>query len=109
MRVSKKKLGILLSTPPKNENLKTVVSLALAARHQRIETYLYLIDEGTLNLDRVEMEDLQRAGVRLFVCAYGAERHGVSQNDRRNDRMTFCGLVVLSDLIKGCDRFVTFN
>jgi len=41
----------------------------------------------------------------LFVCAYGAEHHHVSLSGKAVP----CGLVVLSDLVKGCDQFISFN
>jgi sulfur relay (sulfurtransferase) complex TusBCD TusD component (DsrE family) len=63
------------------------------------------VDDGVLNLDRPEMTVLSGEGVKLFVCAYGAQRRGVPVSDKA----VFCGLVVLSDLVKGCDRFLAFN
>lgn len=103
--MEKKKLGILLSTPPEDKNLATVSSLANEALQQGVDTYLYLVDEGVRNLDRPEIETLRQNGVKLFLCAYGAQRRGIPTSDKA----VFCGLVVLSDLVKGCDRFVTFN
>lgn len=101
----KKKLGLLLSTPPENKNLGTVVSLAQAALREGVDTYLYLVDDGVRNIDRPEIDLLRQEGVKLFLCAYGAQRRGIPTSDKA----VFCGLVVLSDLVKGCDRFVTFN
>lgn len=103
--MEKKKLGILLSTPPEDKNLTTVSSLANEALRQGVDTYLYLVDEGVRNLDRPEMERLRQNGVKLFLCAYGAQRRGIPTSDKA----VFCGLAVLSDLVKGCDHFVTFN
>ncbi|MBI3805128.1 MAG: DsrE family protein [Nitrospirae bacterium] len=103
--MEKKKLGILLSTAPENKNLKTVSALAQEAVRQGIDTYLYLIDDGVQNLDRPEIDALSQKGVKLFLCAYGAQRRSIPTSDKA----VFCGLVVLSDLVKGCDRFVTFN
>ncbi len=103
--MAKKKLGILLSTPPENKNRTTVVSLAKEAVRQGIDTYLYLIDDGVRNCGHPEIDTLTKAGVNLFVCAYGAQRRGIPPNESA----TFSGLVVLSDLVKGCDRFITFN
>jgi sulfur relay (sulfurtransferase) complex TusBCD TusD component (DsrE family) len=103
--MEKKKLGILLSTPPENKNLTTVVALAKEALHQGIDTYLYLVDDGVKNVERPEMEALSKEGVKLFLCAYGAQRRNIPVSDKA----VFCGLVVLSDLVKGCDRFITFN
>lgn len=103
--MAKKKLGILLSTPPENKNLNTVVSLAREALHQEVDTYLYLVDDGVKNIGRPEIDALSKEGVKLFLCAYGAQRRNIPASDKA----VFCGLVVLSDLVKGCDRFVTFN
>ena len=103
--MGKKKLGLLLSTPPENKNLKTAVSLAKEALHQGMDAYLYLIDDGVRNLDRPEIDELAQQGAKLFLCAYGAQRRGIPNSEKA----AFCGLVVLSDLMKGCDRFVTFN
>ena len=103
--MEKKKLGILLSTPPENKNLQTVFSLAKAAVGQGVDTYLYLIDDGVQNLERLVIDALSEEGVKLFLCAYGAQRRSIPTSDKA----VFCGLVVLSDLVKGCDRFVTFN
>ena len=99
------KLGMMLSTPPAHPNLKTVTALAKTAMNGGDEVYLYLIDEGTLGMDDADLQALATRGLKLFVCAYGAQRQGISVNDRA----TFCGLVVLSDLVKGCDRFLSFN
>lgn len=101
----KRKLGILLSTPPEHQNLKTVISLANVALEQNVDTYLYLVDEGVQNINQAEIASLSKAGLKLFVCAYGAQRHEIPVSDRA----VFCGMVVFSDLVKGCDRFIAFN
>ncbi len=103
--MAKKKLGILLSTPPEHNNLKTVVSLTHEAIKQGVDTYLYLIDDGVHNLGHPEMDRLIKTGVNLFVCAYGAQRRGMAPNESA----VFSGMVVLSDLVKGCDRFLSFT
>ena len=41
-----KKLGILLSTPPSDKNLETVMGLISAALRNNISVYLYLDDDG---------------------------------------------------------------
>lgn len=101
----KRKLGLLLSTPPEHQNLQTVVSLVEESLNQNIVPYLYLIDNGVKNVDLPVFFDLSRRGLKLFACAYGAQRYGIPVSNKA----VFCGLVVLSDLIKGCDRFVVFN
>ncbi len=101
----KRKLGLLLSTPPEHQNLQTVLSLVEEALNQEIVPYLYLIDDGVKNVDLPAFFDLSKRGLKLFACAYGAQRYGIAVDDKA----VFCGLVVLSDLIKGCDRFIAFN
>jgi len=102
--MAKKKLGVLLSTAPENKNLATLVHLLNEAVHEGETVYLYFIDDGVLNIGLPEINALADSGVKLFACAYGASRRGVSQNNR----VVFAGLVVLADMIKGCDRFLAF-
>jgi len=103
--MNKKKLGLLLSTSPEHANINTAVKLSTAALSSGHDVYLYLIDEGTKNLPDARLKELKTQGLKLFVCAYGAERHGIEPDDQA----VFCGLVVLSDLIKGCDQFISLN
>ena len=100
-----KKIGMMLSTPPEHLNLNTVIELSKEALASHHEVYLYLIDEGTQALEDPRLHDLKGLGLKLFVCAYGAQRHGIYPSDQA----VFSGLVVLSDLMKGCDRFLSFN
>jgi len=99
------KLGLLLSTPPSHPNTATVVALAEAARARGVAVYLYLVDDGVTHVGHPKISALAHGGVNLFVCAYGAQRRGVHVSDSA----AFCGLVVLSDLVRGCDRFLAFN
>ncbi len=95
----------MLSTSPEQANLKTVIELSRTALDKGHEVYLYLIDEGTKNLKDVRLKELKSRGLKLFVCAYGGQRFGIEPSDEA----VFCGLVVLSDLVKGCDPFISFN
>lgn len=103
--VSPRKLGLLLSTPPENPNLETVVRLSETAIKENHQVYLYLIDEGTKTMGDPRLDQLIKKGLKLFVCAYGAEKHRTPLHGKA----TPCGLVVLSDLIKACDPFLSFN
>ena len=100
----KKKLGILLSTPPENKNLGTIISLVKEDVAQWGTVYLYFIDDGVFHIGLPEVDALADSGVHLFACAYGAGRRGVPQNDK----VVLAGLVVLADIIKGCDQFLVF-
>ena len=107
MALTKRKLGLLLSTTPEHANLETAVGLSKAALEQGVDLYLYLIDDGVLAKDRPEVQELAARGAKLFVCAYGCQKRRIPLSDP--DRLNYCGLVVLTDLINGCDRFLAFN
>ena len=103
-----KKLGILLSRPPEHPHAHTVARLSEEARAAGAEVYLYLIDEGVKNLHNTRILDLASSGVKFFVCAYGCQQHNIS-TDGYGKEVNFCGLVILSNIINGCDRFLAFN
>jgi sulfur relay (sulfurtransferase) complex TusBCD TusD component (DsrE family) len=104
--MKKPSLGLLLSTGPENPNLDAVVGLSQAALSSGKDVYLYLIDEGVLTVEDPRFEPLRQAGLKLFACAYGAQQHGVPRQD---ERATYCGLVVLSNIVSSCDRFIALN
>jgi sulfur relay (sulfurtransferase) complex TusBCD TusD component (DsrE family) len=106
--MEKRKLGILLSTGPSHGSATTVADLCSAAVESGCEVYLYLIDLGVENVHDPRYKDLVAQGVKLFVCAYGCQRHGVPTAGL-DERISLCGLVVLSNIVSGCDRFLAFN
>ena len=103
-----RKLGLLLSTAPKDKTIDTVVRLAEAAIRQGIEVYLYLIDEGVKGFKDTRFIRLLDGGVKMSVCAYGCQQHGVSTQEV-DSRVSLSGLVVLSGIIDACDRFLAFT
>jgi len=103
-----RRLGLLLSTPPSHPSVDTVLCLTDAALRQGIDVYLYLIDEGVKGLMDSRYADVVRAGVKMSVCAYGCQQHGISTKDINPD-ISLSGLVVLSGIIDGCDRFLAFT
>lgn len=103
-----RKLGILLSTPPGHPSVTTVTRLSQEALKAGIDVYLYLIDEGVKNLHDSSLLEAVAGGAKYFVCAYGCQQHGV-KTDHVDPRVTLCGLVVLSNIVAGCDRFIAFN
>ena len=103
-----KKLGLLLSTDQDHPNAETVYQLSKTALSNGVDTYLYLIDEGVKNLQDPRFPQLAAEGLKLFVCAYGCQQHQIS-TDGYGKEVTFCGLVILSNIIDGCDRFLAFN
>jgi sulfur relay (sulfurtransferase) complex TusBCD TusD component (DsrE family) len=106
--MSAPKLGLLLSTPPTHPSVETVVQLAQAALRKGIDVYLYLIDEGVKTAVDQRYLGLIDAGVKMSVCAYGCQQHGVLTTTI-DSRVSLSGLVVLSGIIDGCDRFLAFT
>ena len=108
MELAKKKLGLLLSTGPERpENLDTAIGLSEAALAGGAGLYLYLIDDGVRALDDPRVQTLAPRGAKVFVCAYGCQKRRIPLSHA--DSVTYCGLVVLTDLINGTDRFVALN
>ena len=103
-----RKLGLLLSTAPSHPSVETVVQLAQAALRRGVEVYLYLIDEGVKSVTDQRYLGLIDAGAKISVCAYGCQQHGVSTSIV-DSRVSLSGLVVLSGIIDGCDRFLAFT
>ncbi len=104
----KRKLGLLLSLPPSDSSVATVHGLAQAALEAGSEVYLYLIDEGVKNVRDPAYVGLAQLGVKVFVCAYGCQRHHVSM-DNLDPKVSLCGLVVLSGIIDACEPFLAFT
>lgn len=100
-----KKLGILLSTAPDNKNLVVVTGLIKAAIKNSVSVYLYLIDDGVECIHDKRLLELSKEGMKLYVCAYGAQKKGIAPSDIA----TFGGLAVLSELANVCDRFIAFG
>jgi sulfur relay (sulfurtransferase) complex TusBCD TusD component (DsrE family) len=100
-----RKLGLLLSTPRGHPHLETCLGLSQAALEEGTDVYLYLVDDGVVHIDDARVQALGRQGAKLFVCAYGCQRR---RRPLTGDA-TYCGLVVLTDLINGTDRFVALN
>jgi hypothetical protein len=107
MDLTGKKLGLLLSTGPEHGNLETALGLGRAAPERRARVYLYLIDDGVRALADPRLRALPPRGVKLFVCAYGCQKRRIPLEDSGD--VTYCGLVVLTDLINGTDRFIALN
>ena len=102
MASAKRKLGLMLSTASAHPNLETAIGLSQAALDGGGDVYLYLIDDA---VDDDRLLALADRGLKLFVCAYGCQKR------RRplSERATNCGLVVLTDVINGTDRFIALN
>jgi DsrE/DsrF-like family len=107
MELARKKLGLLLSTGPDHPNIDTALGLSTAALDRGADLYLYLIDDGVGALKDQRIRSLPGRGAKLFVCAYGCQKRRIPLEDSPD--LTYCGLVVLTDIINGTDRFIALN
>lgn len=103
-----RKVGFLLALPPSHASASAVCGLAQVALAAGHDVYLYLIDEGVKNMPTAQYQALARAGVKVFVCAYGCQQHDIPTADA-DSKMSLCGLVVLSGLIETCKPFLSFT
>ena len=99
------KLGILVSSGPGRANFRHGVQLADAALAAGSKVYLYCIDDAVLGLADEQLQALKPRGLNLYACAYGA----LKRNIPVSDLAVFAGLGVVSDLMAGTDRFLSFN
>jgi sulfur relay (sulfurtransferase) complex TusBCD TusD component (DsrE family) len=105
MDLAKRKLGLMVSTAPAHPNLETALGLSNAALDRGADVYLYLIDDAVAAVEDPRLQALADRGLKLFVCAYGCQKRRLPLSDKA----TNCGLVVLTDLINGTDRFLSLN
>jgi len=100
------KLGLLLASSQEQPELAAVYQLAMDSLCAGEEVYLYLIDDGVVNLDRPEIDRLRKEGVKLHVCAFGARKRHIPWDP---EKAIFSGLAALADIICSCDRFLAFT
>jgi sulfur relay (sulfurtransferase) complex TusBCD TusD component (DsrE family) len=96
------KLGLLLSTPPGQPGFVRCLQAARAGLAEGAQVYLYCLDDGVLAVSDPQLQTLRTAGLKLFACAYGAQRRGVPCDDRA----VFSGLATLSDILVGTRQFI---
>jgi hypothetical protein len=95
----------LLSTAPEHASFAHGIKLAEAALARGVDVYLYCVDEAVAGLTDPRVQVLKTIGLKLYACAYGAQRRQILISDQA----IFAGLTVVSDLIAATDRFVSFN
>ena len=105
MSLSAKKLGLLLSTRPESPSFRHGANLASAALDAGLKVYLYCIDDAVFGVADAQLQSLKSRGLNLFACAYGAQHREIATSDLA----VFGGLTVVSDLMAGTDRFLSFN
>ena len=105
MSLRGKELAVLLSASPDRLAFQHGLGLAEAALAQGVEVYLYCVDEAVRGLNEPALQSLAARGLKLYGCAYAAQRRRLPMDDKTN----WAGLGLLSDLMAATDRMVTFN
>ncbi|MBI1819444.1 MAG: DsrE family protein [Nitrospirae bacterium] len=109
-------IGILLTTSPEHQNTFTVYQLAASFIRLDHTVDIFLMDDGVFNvLVNVSkrklfsrFDDLIEKKVNIALCAMSAESRGV----KREDLMPGTGYssqTELSEIVKKCDRFLSFG
>ena len=96
---------MLVSCQPSDPAFSHALRTVGAALDLGVDVYLYCIDDAVPGVDDPRLQALKERGLKLYACAYGAHK----RNYPLNDKATFAGLTVVSDLISGTDRFLSFN
>ena len=105
MAQAARKLGILISVAPSHPNFHHGLQLATAALEAQDEVYLYCLDEAVRGVEHERLQTLKAHGLRLFACAFAAQRRKLPQNENA----LYGGLTMLNDVMAAPDRFVSFN
>jgi len=98
------RIGFLVISGPDDPNTPVWKSDVNKGLQEGREVYLYLIDRGVLHMADDRFFESFSAHLRLYACAYGCRRYGVSLAKPA----VFSGLAVLSHLLAGCRVFVSF-
>lgn len=102
---SQRKLGILLTCGPAKPTFRHGIRFANAALERGLDVYLYCLDDAVAGVRDPDLQSLRSRGLKLYACAYGAHQRNLPVDDSA----AYAGLTVVSDLIAGTDRFVSFN
>ncbi|MEW6156727.1 MAG: DsrE family protein [Verrucomicrobiota bacterium] len=105
MNLQGKKLGLLIAAAPHQPNFLHGLGVAKAALEAGVTVYLYFIDEAVRGLADERLQELKQRGVKLFACAYSAQRRHVEITDHAVPS----GLILVNDLLTATDRFLNFN
>src|SRR5687767_1726202 len=100
-----KKLGIMISAKPDSRNFRHGIELAKVALEERVEVFLYCIDEAVRGLESKEVQGVKAKGAKLFGCAYSLQKRDLPLTEGA----TMAGLTILNDVVSATDRFISFN
>ena len=89
--------------------LASTEAVATIAVHDAGKAKAFYHDKLGLEIldEREGVTTYQSGGAKLFVCAFGCQKRRIPLRD--SEKLTYCGLVVLTDIINGTDRFVALN
>jgi sulfur relay (sulfurtransferase) complex TusBCD TusD component (DsrE family) len=109
-------IGILLTTSPEHQNSFTVYQLANAFLRADHAVDLFLMDDGVYHAGVNEskrklfnkLNELIEKKVRISLCAMSAESRGLDR-DKLLPGIGYSSQTELSEIVKKCDRFLSFG
>jgi sulfur relay (sulfurtransferase) complex TusBCD TusD component (DsrE family) len=100
-----KTLSILVSAGPTHPAFLQSLRLAETALNRGVIVFMFCLDDAVQGLNNPGLSTLRQKGLRLYACAYGARRRGLTLGDQA----VFAGLGTLADLVARSDRFLSFS
>lgn len=103
--MSSKRLGILLTTSPADENSFTVVRISQAALSKGLEVEIFLMADGIYNCFREDFLSLSKEGAKITICEQSAKERNITI-----DAPVIKGsLYDLAGIMSQVDRFLSFT
>lgn len=98
------KLGVLLTTPPSQQNTQSVIQICKAARQKGHHVGIFMMGDGVYNILHQQLLDLEKEGVSLSLCSHNAAQRGLD----RVEGVCWGSQYDLAVLANESDRFLTF-
>ncbi len=100
------KSGFLLASSPEQTGFFDLCGAVMERVQAKDDVYLYLIDDGVQSLDQSQIHELRRKGIKLFACAYAAQKRKMMLDPQK---AVWSGLAVLADIMIHCDHFLAYT
>jgi sulfur relay (sulfurtransferase) complex TusBCD TusD component (DsrE family) len=109
-------VGILLTTSPEHQNTFSVYQLTNALIGARHTVDIFLMDDGVFNAIVNQskrklfskFDELLAKKVNISLCAMSAESRGFQKEDLLPG-IGYSSQMELSEIVKKCDRFLSFG
>ena len=110
------KIGMLLTTSPEHQNTFSVYQLTIAFIRAHHSVDLFLMDDGVYNAAIINskrklfsnFDDLLNKKVQISLCAMSAETRGLGKGNLLPG-VGYSSQTELAEIVKNCDRFLSFG